>query len=99
MLFSNHKQNATIIFALVIFSATLKRGVGMETITGSPHALEIKNQHSIRSSSESISTKLLHLRHLVMSLFSDWNFGESRVEGTFNFIFFPIDALIELINW
>lgn len=78
---SRDKHNVTKIFALVIFLITLEHGVGMNTINGSPRDLQISDQHLIQRYSESISSKLLHLRHLVTSLFSDWNFGESRVEG------------------
>ena len=98
MLWTSDRPNVTIIFALIIFLASLKHGVGMNAINGSPQDLQISDQHSIRSSSESISAKLLHIQHLVTSLFSDWNFGESQVEGKLNFLF-PIDLLINLMNW
>lgn len=86
---SSDKHNVTIILTLLIFLITLKHGVGMDAITGLPQVsvVQTSDQHSIRSSSESISSKLLHLRHLVTSLFSDWNFGESRVKGKLNFLF------------
>lgn len=73
--------NAALVFALVIFWATICASLGTDAIETSDS--QIDNQNSLRGYDGEIGHTLLELRHLLKSLFSDWNLGESegRVNG------------------
>lgn len=76
------KRNLTLFLTLFLTSATYGQILEAETITHSslsPTSL-ISNQNSLRSNDESISNKLTQIRHLLKSLFFDWNL-ESEAKG------------------
>lgn len=78
MLRSNRNHIAALCLALVIIAVTLGPAHGVDATNRSSRELQISNQNSMRSFTDSISGKLLQIRHLLKSLFSDWNFGESE---------------------
>ncbi|CRK96058.1 CLUMA_CG009495, isoform A, partial [Clunio marinus] len=68
--------------ALVIVSILLE--LKAEASHNSSNDLQINNQKSLRSTYESLSQQLLQIRHLLKSLLTEWNFGESEItERTF----------------
>lgn len=73
---NNH--NVALLFALVIFSVVSCHSIGADVITASSKGLQINRQNSPRSNEVGIGEKLLQVRHLLKSLFFDWNFGESE---------------------
>lgn len=83
MLFGGDKHKVTLLVTLVIIIATLPNGFGADV--GANSQLKIANNNSAQSSGESITAKMLQIRRLVMSLFSDYKLGESDFEGKNNF--------------
>lgn len=91
------RQNVTIFLTLSIILIAIGQSQGAEMInhsSSSPTSL-ISNQNSLRSNDESISNKLTQIRHLLKSLFFDWNSGEreSEVKGKVRNINFDIFIL------
>lgn len=64
---------------LAVFGQSL--GAEMITHPSTPTNSLISNQNSVRSNDESVSEKLSQIRHLLKSLFLDWNLGESEFKG------------------
>lgn len=72
MLSSRHK--AALLLALVIVFIIMNKA----------HATDFEssdNQQSLQARDSGISTKLLHMRRILKSLFSEWNSGESDLKG------------------
>jgi hypothetical protein len=83
-LLRDDKRNMTICLSLAIILVALGQSLGAEMITHSSSSptLLINNQNSPRSNEQSISSKLTETRHLLKSLFLDWNLGgESDMKG------------------
>lgn len=97
MLLGGDKHNVTVLVTLVIIIATLRNGFGAD-VSASGQS-KIANNNSALSSGESITVKMLQIRRLVKSLFSDWKLGESDFEGKKNFgsVSWVIDNHITLI--
>lgn len=78
-----NKHNVTVFLSLAMIIATFGQTLGAEMIAHSspPPTTLISNQNSLRSNDESISDKLSSVRHLLKSLFLDWNLGESDFKG------------------
>lgn len=64
-----------LFVALVILLGTLRCSCGTQETS----AFDL--QVTSRKTGESISDKMLQIRHLLKSLFLNWNFGESNLEG------------------
>lgn len=79
------KHNVALLLTLVILSSTFECSLGTDQ---SSHDLRNGDEHSLLSNGENISAKMLHIRHLLKSLFSDLNFGESELKGNENFFLF-----------
>lgn len=79
MLFGGDKHTLALLVTLVIIMACLPNGFGADV--GASGQLKIGNNNSAISSGESITAKMLQIRRLVKSLFSDWKLGESNFEG------------------
>lgn len=79
MLFGGDKHAVALLVTLVIIIATLPNGFGADV--GANGQLKIVNNNLALSGGESITAKMLQIRSLVKSLFSDWKLGESDFEG------------------
>lgn len=79
MLFGGDKHIVPLLVTLVIIMSTLPNGFGADV--GPNSQLKIANQNSAPASGESITAKMVQIRRLVKSLFSDWKLGESDFEG------------------
>ena len=77
LLLRRDKHHVTLIFTLVIISATLGNSLGVNASS----QLQTINNTSLRNNSESISARMLQIRQLLKSLFLDGNVGESEFKG------------------
>lgn len=91
---TDSNNNVALIVALVIISVTLGSTRGTDAIGGPSRDLQISNQRD-----ESLSETLLHMRHQIKSLFSDWNLGESegKING-FRSCYYFFSPMISKIN-
>jgi hypothetical protein len=69
-------HNARLFLALVMIAASSSGCLAAEATDS-----QVDVPKALVANGESISAKLIHMRHLLKSLFMDWNLGESNLKG------------------
>lgn len=70
------RQNAAVLLALVVISVMSCGCLGADVSD-----VQVDVPRAVAENRETISERLIHMRHLLKSLFVDWNFGESNLKG------------------